>query len=217
MNVTGVGVTAGAGAANSSAQLAQTFDSFLKLLTAQLQNQDPLEPMDSNEFTTQLVQFSGVEQSINTNRNLETLIALMQGRASTDAISYLGRSVAITDGRAELSDGEARWGYALAGQSALTTLTVTDAQGRVVYTGAGEKGAGGHEFVWDGRDNSGTALSNGVYKLSVAARSPEGTAIPTAVSSKGTVDEIDLTGNEPLLMIGTLSVPLSRAAAVSTP
>ena len=92
--------TAVTGAAAAQKSLASNFDTFLTLLTTQLQHQDPLSPMDSTEFTQQLVQFSSVEQQISANKNLESLIALTKSRSSADAVSYLGKSLTTTDGSA---------------------------------------------------------------------------------------------------------------------
>src|SRR5215213_9555272 len=105
-----------AGATNatrSESQLAANFDTFLLLLTAQLKNQDPLEPMDSNQFTQQLVQFSQVEQQIHSNKNLESLISLTKASGAADAVSYLGKTLTVTDGNAALMNGQANWAYAL--------------------------------------------------------------------------------------------------------
>src|SRR5690242_5441077 len=99
------------GAASAQKQLSSNFDTFLTLLTTQLKNQDPLAPMDSNQFTQQLVQFSQVEQQINSNKNLESLIALTKGRSAADAVSYLGKVVTLTDGSAALMNGQAKWAY----------------------------------------------------------------------------------------------------------
>src|SRR6266446_9553353 len=91
-------------AATSQQQLSTNFDSFLTLLTTQLQNQDPLQPMDSNQFTQQLVEFSQVEQQINSNKNLESLISLTKNQASVSAVSYLGKTLTLTDGTGALQD-----------------------------------------------------------------------------------------------------------------
>jgi flagellar basal-body rod modification protein FlgD len=219
--VTSVAATTTAAAATdaqaaSTKQLAGNFDTFLKLLTTQLQNQDPMSPMDSNQFTQQLVQFSQVEQQINTNDNLKSLIALAQGRSASDAVGYLGKSVTVTSGQGVLSNGQGEWSYALGSAASSDTLTVTDASGKVVYTQAGELGAGQHIFDWDGTDANGQQLPDGVYTLSVAAKAADGTAVDSAVASKGVVDEVNLTGSEPMLMIGSMAVPLSNVAAVNS-
>src|SRR5215813_9610084 len=143
-------VSSGSAATRSQSQLATNFDTFLTLLTAQLKNQDPLEPMDSNEFTQQLVQFSQVEQQINSNKNLESLIALTKARSSTDAVSYLGRDVTVTDGSGGLADGSAHWTYNLANDAASSSILITDSKGKMVYAAKAETTAGAHDFVWNG-------------------------------------------------------------------
>src|SRR6202000_1113013 len=98
---------------DAMAQLSGNFSTFLTLLTTQLKNQDPLSPMDSNEFTQQLVEFRQVEQQINTNTTLQTLITQGQSQGSAVATSYLGKQVTITNGEAPLTNGTATWNYNL--------------------------------------------------------------------------------------------------------
>jgi len=206
--------TAAAVQTTAQQQLSGNFNTFLTLLTTQLQNQDPLSPMDSNQFTQQLVEFSGVEQQINTNDNLKSLINLAQGRSASDAVNYLGKIATITNGNAALSNGQAAWSYSLGSQSSATMLTVTDSTGRVVYVTPGETAAGTHNFTWNGQDNGGNQLPDGVYTLNVTPQSADGSAISTSVASSGVVNEINLTGSEPMLMIGPMAVPMSQIAAV---
>ena len=196
--------------------LAGNFNTFLTLLTAQLQNQDPLNPMDSNQFTQQLVEFSQVEQQINTNDNLKTLIALGQGRSASDAVGYLGKAVTLTNGKGALVNSAAQWNYVLGGNAANATLTVTNANGRVVFSGPAETTAGPHSFAWDGKDNGGNTLADGAYQLSVSATGADGASIATAVASAGVVTEVDLSGSEPLLMLGPLGVKLSEVSSVAS-
>src|SRR5579872_713333 len=118
-------------------QLSGNFQTFLTLLTTQLKNQDPTSPMDSNQFTQQLVEYSQVEQQINTNTNLQTLISQGTSNASAMTVGYLGKNVSITNGNASLSNGTANWTYNLGTASASTTLSVTNSAGMVVYTGPG--------------------------------------------------------------------------------
>jgi len=195
-------------------QLSGNFDTFLTLLTTQLQNQDPMNPMDSNQFTQELVEFSGVEQQIDTNSNLQTLISLQQGNAGTQAVSYLGKSVTVTNGSAALTDGTADWSYALGATSSSTALSVTNSAGQVVYTTAGETASGQHDFEWNGEDNNGNQLPDGVYNLTVTATASDGSSVSSAVASKGVVDEVNMTGSAPYLMIGSMAVPLSQVSAV---
>ncbi|HEY8697798.1 MAG TPA: flagellar hook capping FlgD N-terminal domain-containing protein [Rhizomicrobium sp.] len=195
-------------------ELSGNFNTFLTLLTTQLQNQDPLNPMDSSQFTQQLVEFSQVEQQIDTNKNLQTLIALGQANTLSSATNYLGKTITITTGNGALQDSSCSWRYALGADSSNTTLTVSDSNGKVVYSGAGETASGGHDFTWDGKDNAGNQMPDGVYKLSVTATTSDGQPVQSAIAFKGVVDEINLTGTEPLLMIGGMAVPLSQVSAV---
>src|SRR5579884_3869002 len=106
MSVNGLGNGAGSGTQSQAMQqLTGNFDTFLQLLTTQLQNQDPLSPMDSTQFTQQLVEFSQVEQQINTNNNLQNLIGLTEANAGSTAVSYLGKDVTITNGNGALING----------------------------------------------------------------------------------------------------------------
>jgi flagellar basal-body rod modification protein FlgD len=200
----------------AAAQLSGNFDTFLTLLTTQLQNQDPMNPMDSNQFTQELVQFSGVEQQINTNDNLKTLIGLQQGSAGTAASSYLGKTITVTNGQASLQDGEADWSYALGGAAAANTLNVTNSAGQVVYSTAGETAAGHHSFSWNGEDSNGNQLADGAYTLTVNATDASGTAVSNAVASKGVVDEVNMTSGTPQLMIGQMAVALSDVSAIDS-
>ena len=209
-------VSAPASAATTAGtRLAENFDTFLTLLTAQLKNQDPLSPMDSTQFTQQLVQFSQVEQQITQNQNLEKLIGLTSSRTSADAVAYLGKTLTFTDGSGPLIGGTAKWTYDLDGQSSATALTVTDSRGRVVYAAPGETGNGAHEFTWNGKDSAGNQLPDGYYALNVRALLANGNPVASSVKSSGVVTEVDLSGSEPLLMIGPMTVPLSFATLVS--
>jgi flagellar basal-body rod modification protein FlgD len=207
--------TATSGSNNAMAQLSSNFSTFLTLLTTQLKNQDPTSPMDSNQFTQQLVQFSQVEQQINTNDNLKSLIAQGASQAGAMATSYLGRSVSVTNGQASLSGGAANWTYNLGASAAATTLTITNASNQVVWTGKGETAAGNHALAWDGKDLNGNPLAEGAYKLTVSAKDSASNDITAAVASAGVVSQIDMSGGTPLLVIGKMEVGFADVAAVA--
>lgn len=204
------GTTSGSSAMN---QLSGNFDTFLQLLTTQLQNQDPLSPMDSNQFTQQLVEFSQVEQQIDSNTNLQTLISQGTSQSGAYATSYLGKTVTVSGGKGALTNGEAQWNYNLAAAATSTTLTVTNASGQAVFTGSGQTAAGNNTFSWNGEDNNGNQLADGTYTLSVSS-SNGGTAVTTNVTSAGTVSEVDMTSGSPQLVIGSMEVPLSSIGEV---
>jgi flagellar basal-body rod modification protein FlgD len=207
---TGTSSTSGSSAMD---QLSGNFDTFLQLLTTQLQNQDPLSPMDSNQFTQQLVEFSQVEQQINTNTNLQTLITQGQSQSGAYATGYLGKVVSVSGGQGALTNGQAQWSYNLATAASSTVLSVTNASGQVVYSGAGQTTAGNNTFTWNGQDLNGNQLPDGTYTLAVNA-SNAGTAVTTTVSSSGTVSEVNMTGGSPQLVIGAMQVPLTSIGEI---
>ena len=203
---------AAAAGSNAMQQLSGNFQTFLTLLTTQLQNQDPLAPMDSNQFTQQLVMYSQVEQQITTNDNLSSLIALQKSAAGANAVGYLGRTALTLGSETSLADGTANWRYTLPNDAASVTLTVTDANGRAVYTAAGDKTLGDHDFTWDGKSNSGIVQQAGTYRLSLVAKKADGTALTPApaINGVGVVKEVDMSGLDPKVTVGARSVSLSE-------
>lgn len=203
----------GASSNNAMNQLSGNFDTFLKLLTTQLQQQDPLSPMDTSQFTQQLVEYSQVEQQIDTNGNLQTLISQGTSQSAAYATSYLGKTVTVSGGEGSLSGGKAEWTYNLGTTATSTTLKVTDANGKVVYTGAGQTTAGNNVFDWNGQDNSGNQLPDGTYTLAVNAEAG-GQTVTTSVSATGTVSEVNMSSGTPQLLIGAMEVPLTSISGV---
>ena len=201
--------------ARSAATLADSFDNFLTLLTTQLQNQDPLSPMDSNDFTTQLVQFAGVEQEIATNKNLETLIRLSFIDRLNGAVAFLGKNVVTEGDAAELSNGAATWTYTLNSDTVSTSILVFDDVGQVVFTAEGETGAGPHVFDWDGTDSDGLPLADGVFRIEVAGVTPSGGLLRIDTRISGTVTGVSSVNGEPVLRINGTDVPLSNVISVS--
>ena len=204
-----------AAGSDAMSQLSGNFNTFLTLLTNQLKNQDPTSPMDSSTFTQQLVMYSQVEQQISTNSNLKTLIGQGTTQIGSYATSYLGKAVSITNGNAALSGGAAKWSYNLNAAASSTTLTVSNASGRVVYTGAGETASGSHQFAWNGKDNNGNQLADGTYTLKITAKASDGTGVTAQVASAGVVSEIDMTSGTPQLLVSGMSVGLSDIAHVA--
>jgi len=194
--------------------LAENFEMFLLLLTEQMKNQDPLSPLDSNEFVTQLVQFSGVEQSIRQNDHLETLVGLQVANVGGAAVGYLGKEVRVNSPIAPLGQNGASWAYEVAGDAESVSIAVLDSTGKVVFEATGEIETGEHGFLWDGYDNAGEPLPDGAYTLDISASTATGDSLPVYISSFGIVTGVDLSGTEPVLMLGQALAPFSLIEAV---
>ena len=142
-----------------SQMMASNFETFLLLLTAQLKNQDPLSPLDSNEFTGQLTQMAGVEQQLLTNDLLTALLEQNGGGAMTGAANYIGREATAAWEAVKYQDGAATWSYELASDAADVTVEVLNGNGDVVWTGQADQTAEGvHDFTWNGQTAGGGQL-----------------------------------------------------------
>jgi len=206
------GVSAG-GSASAGQSMLGNYDLFLTLLTTQIQNQDPLEPLDSSEYTNQLVQYSSVEQSIQTNDYLQQLVASMESAQATSYFSYIGSQVTASGDTSSLTGGRASWDYTV-GQDATGTVEVINAQGKVVYSDQISASAGAGSFVWDGKNSSGGQEPDGSYKINFKLANSGGSAVPASVEISGVVDGVDLTTGTPFLEIGTAKVPVSAVKSV---
>lgn len=209
----------------SRASLASNFETFLSLLTAQLKNQDPLSPMDSNQFTQQLTQMTGVEQQLLTNDLLTSLLAAQQGAGLTGATNYIGKDATAAWAVTKLEGGQASWSYELGAAASEATLQVLDSSGKVVWTGpAPDRTTGTHEFVWNGKTTAGGQLPDGgIYSLKVTAKNGTNT-VQSQVLTRGRVTGVEMYDGVPYLTIGASIVPVSavigleeRAAATTPP
>jgi len=195
--------------------LAETFDNFLLLLTTQLQNQDPLSPMDTNEFTQQLVAFTEVEQSIKTNDRLEQLIDLQLGNQLTSAASYIGRSVEAESEFLSLDGGQATLTYGLNATAARTTIQIQDESGQVVRTIGGETGPGLHRLDWDGTDDGGSPLPDGVYRAVVSAVDGNDAPVSIAQGTVGRVTGVEIVDGQVVLSLNGLKIPIDKVVSVT--
>jgi flagellar basal-body rod modification protein FlgD len=223
----GVGnsVTSAVGTASSSSSsssnstgvtkdtLAGNFTTFLQLLTTQLKNQNPLDPLDTNQFTQQLVQFAQVEQQLKSNDQLSTLVSLQKTAQQTQALAFVGMKVAVEGKTAELKDNKATWGFNVS-KPATATVNIVNSAGSTVYTGTFSVNAGTQNFVWDGRNNAGALQAAGTYTLSVTAKDASGQTIGVSTETEGTVDSVDMTQNPPLLSIGGKNYTLDKIKRV---
>ena len=205
-----------ASALNNNTEIASNFTTFLQLLTTQLQNQDPLSPMDTNQFTQQLVEFAGVEQQMKTNDTLSTLVSLQQSAQTSQALSLVGATVVVNGTTAQLANGKAAWSLN-ATQPATATITITAPSGQTVYTGTGAVNSGSQTYVWNGIGNDGTVWPAGNYTLTASAISANGQSTPITTQVEGQVTAIDLTQTPPALTIGGQTYTINDIQRIVVP
>jgi len=193
--------------------LAGNFTTFLQLLTTQLKNQNPLDPLDTNQFTQQLVQFAQVEQQMKSNDQLSALVGLQKTAQQTQALAFVGMKVAVEGKTADLKDGKATWGFNVT-KPATATVNIVNSAGSTVYTGTFSVNSGAQNFSWDGRNNAGVLQANGTYTLSVTAKDASGQTTGVSTETQGVVDSVDMTVNPPTLSIGGKDYALDKVKRV---
>ncbi|CDP53083.1 flagellar hook assembly protein FlgD [Paradevosia shaoguanensis] len=215
MAVSGVNnVSSNTSLSGSGKTIAGNFDTFLQILTTQLKNQNPLDPLDTNQFTAQLVQFSGVEQQLKTNSYLEALINVNASSSGTQAMNLIGKQVTADTVASELRDGKATWILDSSEKASMAKIQIKDASGNVVYAAERSLDAGENTFVWDGKGTDGTTLPDGVYSVAVSATNVAGGTVSVTSQMSGKVDGIDLSGDQPYLLIGKARFSLGSVKSV---
>jgi flagellar basal-body rod modification protein FlgD len=212
------GSTASTGSSSSSSTsnlLGSNFNTFLTLLTTQLKNQDPTSPLDTNQFTAQLVQFSQVEQAINTNTNLQALINIQEGQQSVAALPLVGQTVEYAFNQAPLVNGKAEFGYNLPSTAANATLTVSNASGNIVFQGPAETASGSHTFTWDGKGSDGSQEPDGTYTFNVSATATDKSAITASLTAFAKVDSVQVDKGLASVVMGGVTQPLTNIVAVN--
>jgi flagellar basal-body rod modification protein FlgD len=203
-------------AANNSAlaSLADNTNTFLTLLTTQLKNQDPLSPLDTNQFMQQLVSLSQVEQQINTNTDLTQLIKLQTADETIAATPLIGQTIQYNGATAPLSGGQASFSYTLPSAAAQAALIITDANGNTVFTANGDPSAGQHDITWNGQTPAGVQLPDGNYTLQVVAATASGTQVPATIASSGKVAGVSVENGTAEFDINGMTVPMSALVSV---
>ncbi len=193
--------------------LGTNFNSFLSLLTTQLQNQDPTSPMDTNQFTSELVQFTGVQQEVSTNSNLSALIGLQQTSQVLQSSDLVGKSVAVTSSELTLQNSAAKVDFSgSAGQQ--VGIAVVNAAGTPIANATVTATAGSNSWSWNGLDNSGNQMPDGPYRVAVEALSTSGTPVAVPYSIVGTATGVSSNGTTSQLALGGLSVPFNSVVSV---
>jgi flagellar basal-body rod modification protein FlgD len=185
----------------ATAGIADNFQTFLTLLTTQLQNQNPLDPLDTNQFTQQLVQFAGVEQQLRQNDQLKTLIALQKSAQSTQALAFVGNTVAVDGSKARFDGSAATWNINAPADSNVT-ITIANAAGQTAFSRSYSLNQGNASFGWDGKGNDGVQWPQGTYTLTATGKDQAGNSVAISTEVLGLVDSVDLTASPPLLSIG---------------
>lgn len=199
---------------SSASGLASNFTTFLSLLTTQLKNQNPLDPLDTNQFTQQLVQFAGVEQQLKTNDTLSSLLVSSQTAQAGAALGLVGRTVTADGDTAKFENGEATWSLNSPKDGATGKVTIRNASGAVVYSGDITLKEGDQNFEWDGKKSDGSTATDGLYTISVDAKDADGNAVNVTSEVSGVVDGVDLSTGQAVLLIGDLKIPLGSLKAV---
>lgn len=197
----------------SGARMADNFDQFLTLLTTQLKNQSPLDPLDTNQFTQQLVQFAGVEQQLRTNETLASLVTANKVGNATAALGFVGANVSVDRKGSPLQNGGAKW-LLNAPRAGTASITIKDKDGNIVHTVSRTLTAGDQEYRWDGRLPSGSQAPDGEYTISLAAVDSAQQLMDVKSYMLATVDSVDVSGASPTLRIGSLDLPLTDVKTI---
>ena len=199
----------------SGATLAGNFQSFLTLLTTQLKNQNPLDPLDTNQFTQQLVEFAGVEQQLKTNDGLTSLISLQQTAQSTQALNFVGKTAVVSGDTAALSNSSASWELNVPSNSNVT-VNISNSSGQTVFTQTFSSVTAGNNqpFTWNGKGTDGTQWPDGQYKLTATGTDSSGNSVGITSEVVGVVSSVDLTQSPPLLNIGGQSYTVSQIKSI---
>jgi len=196
--------------------IANNFNQFLSLLTTQLQHQDPTAPLDTNQFTQQLVEFSQVEQQLKTNTKLDTLISNTGGNSQIGTLlGYVGLTATVRTPSASLTNGEANWTVNAPTTTNAATIVISDKSGNQVATFTQQLQAGNQTITWDGVTTSGTTAPDGTYSIGITATDLKGNPIAVSASSKLLISGIDSTSGTPTLVAGGLSFTPDQIVAVS--
>src|SRR3984893_883544 len=215
-----VSPTSSVGAATTSAsslvgqqQIARNFQQFLELLTPQLKNQDPLSPLDTNQFTQQLVSFASVEQQLKTNTDLDQIVTQNKTSQATSALSFVGKQVTADGSTTQLKKGVAVWNVT-SPKPAAAAISILDQNGNTVWTGQQTLNTGAQAFSWNGNTSNGTIAPDGLYTLRIVAQDASAQSVNVSMQFTGTVTGVDLSGTQPLLQVGSSYLTIPQVSAI---
>lgn len=191
-------------------------DAFMKLLVAQLGNQDPTAPMDSNAFVAQLAQFSSVELLQGMGSRLDQLLVATAANNQATVMQFVGKDVEFQSDELSLTEGiPASFHADFPGAAEQVTVTITDENGKTVRTMQMDPvEAGDQTFVWDGLDDDGNPCPSGTYGVKVSAKDPDGNAMDVTVRQRGRVDGVSYENGYPELLVGSLRITLADVVEI---
>ena len=198
----------------SQAKLEEDLNRFLTLLVTQLQNQDPLEPLDSNEFTSQLVEFASVEQQISQNASLEKLLNLQESSQAADMVSYLGTTIEVTGRQFNLTGDSVDFTYTVPANAASVNITISNSAGLTVFNTIGATDSGKNSYTWDGKDNSGIDAAAGSYTVLVTAQDAANELLDVDHTVFGEVTGASAEDGQLSLFMGDIAVPFENIISV---
>jgi flagellar basal-body rod modification protein FlgD len=211
----GTGSSSASSSSTAASQVSTAYNTFITLLTAQLQHQDPLNPTDTDTFTQELIQLSGVEQQLQTNSTLSSMNTDLSTITQANGLGYVGKTVTASGSTSPLQNGEAQWDYTLNSSAQTVTLNVQDSTGNTVYSTSGNAASGEHTFTWNGTNSGGTTVSSGDYTLTVVATDASGNAVSTTTNMVGQVTGVDTSSGTTQLEVGDIQVPIGNVTAIN--
>lgn len=206
--------TASSSASPSAPSIGSNMNTFLTMLTTQLKNQDPTAPMDTNQMTAELVQFSQVEQAITTNSKLDTLIQAQQAGQMVGAVPLVGHSVQYNGNSIDLSNGQAQFSYTIPPGTANADISILNGSGQVVDVAKGDVTAGTHSFTWDGSTTSGKKAVDGTYAVRINATDTTGNSVTTTVAATGKITGVEMQNNQAVVSIDGVTTPISSITSI---
>jgi flagellar basal-body rod modification protein FlgD len=198
----------------ASQQIAGNFQAFLQLLTTQLQNQNPLNPLDTNQFTQQLVEFAGVQEQLNTNDSLATLVSLQQTAQATQALTFVGKTAIVSGSSAALTNSSATWVLDVPSNENVN-ISIANSSGQTVFSKTLPENAGNQPFAWNGKGSDGTQLPDGLYTLTATTTDSSGKSVGVATQVQGVISSVNLTQSPPLLTINGQSFTVNQILGIA--
>jgi len=203
-------------ASKSGTQLAGNFNNFLSLLTTQLKNQSPTDPLDTNQMTNQLVQFASVEQQISMNKNLEQMVSLQQAAQLTAAAPLMGQRVEVEGDSLPLQGGSATVRLPAAGTARTARVAVMDSAGRTLREAQVSLGQAAQDWRWDGKDSAGRQLADGAYTVAVTGTDANGGAASTSFTVVGTATAAERTDGALKLRMGSATYTFDKVRSITS-